>query len=90
MSSSKSKSRRRKTSGSTAVKTADTATVSVMQKPETVSPVPNEVNQLLNQLVNECLKISLDVATEECDCTFYERAKNIAKIVKQLYEMGRR
>jgi len=68
-------------------KRKSSSAVSVGVRPPEPSPEEQKVAQLLNQLVNKCVALTLDVATDKCKCVFYKHAKEIAKIVKELYEL---
>ena len=74
-----------KTSEVKATEEKPTSEVKLTAKPTT--PVDNKVAKLMQELVNECIALSLAVASSDCDCEVCKEAKKIARIVKKLYRL---
>jgi len=58
----------------------------VKKEGTTVDP---QVRKLMQDLVNECIALTLTLATTDCNCDVCKEARKIAKIVKKLYRFRR-
>jgi len=80
-----SKAKRKTSKRSTPAGTTSVPQVGI--KPAEGTVENEKIASLLNQLVNKCILMTLDVATDECKCKFYKHAKEIARIVRELYAL---